>query len=216
MFEDPTVLALSPVHFFALSFDCHQLPTPETIPAKRTHSLPSTHHLCHEFPFAHVTMGWHEEGIGLEVEVNQLFTKACYPEVSRGDSIELFIDTRDLKSAGFNTRFCHHFFFLPQAVDDQLCGEITRFRTEDDHPLCDSQALKCQTHFNRKGYVMNIFIPVSCLYGYDPKQFDRLGFNYRINRATGAAQHFSVVSSEYQVDQQPSLWASVNLQTKSP
>lgn len=58
---------------------------------------------------------------------------------------------------------------------------------------------------------MKIFIPSQCLYGYDPKQFDRLGFTYRINRAGGQPQHFSVISQEYQIDQQPSLWGSIKL-----
>ena len=121
------------------------------------------------------------------------------------------IDTRDLKSAGFNTRFCHHFYFLAQAVEGQQAGEITHFRTEDRHPLCDSQALECQIKSSSKDYILQIFIPSQCLYGYDPKQFDRLGFTYRINRVGGHPQHFTVVSEEYQIDQQPSLWGSLRL-----
>jgi hypothetical protein len=49
------------------------------------------------------------------------------------------------------------------------------------------------------------------LYGYDPKQFDRVGFTYRINRHGGNPQHFAVVSKDYQIDQQPSLWGSIKL-----
>jgi hypothetical protein len=211
MFEEEVPFALNPVHFFALSCDCLRIVKKESTPSLTTHLLPSTSRLCHEYPFAKVAMGWHAEGIAFHIQVDQPFVKAVYPDVTKGDSVELFIDTRDLKSAGFNTRFCHHFFFLPKAVEEDQWGEITHFRTEDSHPLCDPNALECSVQIAKDHYKMKIFIPAQCLFGYDPNQFDRLGFTYRINRSGGHAQHFSVVSQEYQIDQQPSLWASVKL-----
>jgi hypothetical protein len=173
--------------------------------------LPSTHRLTHEELFAKVAMGWNEEGVAAHLQVSQPASESSYPEIERGDSVELFFDTRDLKSAGFNTRFSHHFFFLPQSVEGVAKGEKTHFRTEDSHPLCDPQELYCQTQLKKNDYSMKIFIPTQCLYGYDPKQFDRLGFTYRINRHGGKPQHFAVVSQDYQIDQQPSLWGSIKL-----
>lgn len=210
MFEN-TPFSLNPLEFFGLACDCRYLSKKDQTASFSTHSLPDTTRLSHEYGFAKVAMGWHEEGLSWQIQVDQSFTRATYPDVLRGDSVELFIDTRDLKSAGFNTRFCHHFFFLPQIVDGHVCGEITHFRTEDNHPLCDSQALQVQTQLGRDSYKMKIFIPTQCLYGYDPRQFDRLGFTYRINRIGGQPQHFSVVSQDFQVDQQPSLWGSIRL-----
>ena len=58
---------------------------------------------------------------------------------------------------------------------------------------------------------LQIFIPAECLHGYDPEQFDRLGFSYRINRYALPPQHFSVVTKEYQIEQQPSLWSHMRL-----
>jgi hypothetical protein len=71
--------------------------------------------------------------------------------------------------------------------------------------------LYCQTQLKKNQYQMKIFIPTECLYGYDPKQFDRLGLTYRMNRHQGEPQHFAVVSPDYQIDQQPSLWGSLKL-----
>jgi hypothetical protein len=143
--------------------------------------------------------------------VSQAFQRVTYPDIARGDSVELFFDTRDVKTSGFNTRFCHHFFFLPEAVDGHQAGEITRFRTEDIHELCDPKELKVKSQLKSNSYQMQIFIPAHCLHGYDSEQFDRLGFTYRINRPDGPSQHFSVVTDDYQVEQQPSLWSSVRL-----
>lgn len=210
MFKDQNS-SLNPVHFFALSADCLHLSHKEQIPLLTSHALPSTQGLTHEEQFAQVAIGWHEEGIAVNIHVKQPIVQSFYPSIEKGDSIELFFDTRDLKSSGFNHRFCHHFFFLPQSIEGINKGEKTHFRTEDNHPLCDAQALQSQVQLKKNDYQIKIFIPVQCLYGYDSKQFDRLGFTYRINRYQGKSQHFSVVSQDYQIDQQPSLWGSLKL-----
>lgn len=210
MFE-PQPLSLSPVNFFALACDCHQLAKRDVPPSFTTHLVPASHALTQEEAFAKVAMGWHEEGIALQFQVNRPANRSFYPEIEQGDSIECFFDTRDVKTSGFNTRFCHHFFFLPHSIEGVTKGEKTHFRSEDSHPLCDAQELECSVQLKKKEYVMNMFIPVQCLVGYDPKQFDRLGFTYRINRFGGEPQHFSVLTQEYQIDQQPALWASLKL-----
>jgi len=211
MFEKEVSLQLRPVNFFALQADIHYLKAKDKVPSLTADLLPSTTTLCNEYSFAKVAMGWHEEGLGFQIQVSQPYTRSSYPNLENGDSVELMIDTRDVKTSGFNTRFCHHFYFLPKSDEDNLCGEITRFRTEDTHPLCDPSLLVLNAQFSSGSYKLNIFIPSQCLHGYDPNQFSRLGFTYRINRAGGASQHFSVTGDEYQINQQPSLWSSLRL-----
>lgn len=213
MFEQK-IFSLTPVNFLALGTDCYQLPKEERFPSLTKYALPTTARLCHEYTFAKVAMGWREEGIGFYIHVDQPYLKSLFPDLHRGDSVELMIDTRDVKTSGFNTRFCHHFYFLPEPVEGQQAGEITHFRTEDSHPLCEPHLLMCETQLEVRGYKMKIFIPSQCLYGYDPKQSNRLGFTYRINRVGGRPQHFSVSSQEYHIDQQPALWSSITLVKK--
>lgn len=215
MFEDNPI-QLTPVGFFALGFDCRSLPVikgsdPYPTPSFPKYALPETGFLCHEKAFAEISMGWNEDGLAFQVKAKAAPVQSSFPSIENGDSVELMIDTRDLKTSGFNTRFCHHFFFLPQSIEGHTAGEITHFRTEDTHPLCEASDLYVETKVNGNGYVMKIFIPAKCLHGYDPKQFDRLGFTYRINRFSGLSQHFSVVTAEYSIDQQPSLWSSIRL-----
>lgn len=209
---------LTPVNFFQISADCLYLPPSKekkfptiTKNQAQTMLLPDTSDLCSEESFAEVSLGWNEEGLEAYVRVNRPFKRAFYPEVERGDSVELFIDTRDVKTSGFNTRFCHHFFFLAEGVEGHLAGEMTKFRTEDIHPLCDPSELKVKSLVQSSGYTLNIFIPSHCLYGYDPDQFNRLGFAYRINQADGFSQHFTVVTEDFPIEQQPSLWGSLIL-----
>ena len=204
------LVPITPVNFFQLSWECFYVPAGGMTSLKK-HALPDLSDLCSEPYFAKVAMGWNKEGLEFFIEIGQPARRSNYPEVLRGDSVELFIDTRDVKTSGFNTRFCHHFFFLPEEVDGHVAGEITRFRTEDVHDLCSPKELRVKTLLKSHNYTLQIVIPAACLNGFDPEQFDRLGFAYRINRPDGPPQHFSAVTDDYGIDQQPSLWSSVKL-----
>lgn len=210
------IASLSPINFFQLSFECLRLPQSKGGPFKLTEKLfdrykiPSTESLTGEGSFAEAAIGWDVDGLEALIHVQEPFIEASYPNVSSGDSVELFIDTRDIKTSGHNTRFCHHFFFFPEALDGRHAGELTRFRTEDSHELCDPNELLVKASIKKDSYTLQIFIPSLCLHGYDPEQYKRLGFTYRINHE-GESQHFSVLTSEYQIEQQPSLWSSVKL-----
>lgn len=205
---------VNPIHYFALSFPCVKLAKEEKIASWNRHTLPSTAELTGEDSFAKVAMGWSLEGVALQIAVDASSFESFYPDIETGDSVELFFDTRDLKTAGFNTRFCHHFFFLPQKEGSHTKGEITHFRTEDSHPLADPSLLDCTVTRKKQGYHMAIFIKSEALFGFDPRQFSRLGFTYRINRYGESSQHFSVTSQTYRIDQYPSLWASLSLVEK--
>ena len=207
---------ITPINFFQLGIDSPFLREKKSFPAinsknMKKYLLPDTTALLAENKFADVAFLASYEGIEIFAKIDIPYTQAYYPDITRGDSVEVFIDTRDVKTASFNTRFCHHFYFLAEAVDGAMKGEITHFRTEDVHPLCDSNELQVKPVNNSKGYQLSIFIPASCLHAYDPDQFSRLGFSYRINRGRRAPQHFSITSSDYPIDQQPSMWASINL-----
>jgi hypothetical protein len=208
MSENPIeqIPPLAPIDFFSIFLD-----VPYEKKLKKIPRLPHFGELLDEEPFAEVGLACSEQGIGVEIDVDQPFAEAFFPNFADGDSVELFFDTRDLKTAGFNTRFCHHFVFLPAAVGGVQKQEITRFRTEDTHPLCDPEELGCQTTFHKKSYTMEIYIPASSLHGYDPAMFQRLGFTYRINRPSYTSQHFSISSRDYAIDQHPALWSSLAL-----
>ena len=113
-----------------------------------------------------------------------------------------------LTIAGFITRFCHHFVFLPKPVDGICAQEITAFRTDDRHELCDASLLHVEGDFQKRSYSLKIFIPAECLHGYDPSSFDRLGFSYRIHRFGGDPQHFTLSSEYFVIEKEPSLWCS--------
>lgn len=201
---------LTPIQFFQIGVECAYLPLGHSLTGKK-YLLPDMSTLCHEESFGQVAMGWNEEGIQFLVKVDKPVEIVYYPDVIRGDSFEVFIDTRDVKTSGYNTRFCHHFFFLPELFEETQAGEITHFRTEDTHELCDPVLLKIKSQVKKAEYSLEIFIPKEALNGYDPQQFNRIGFAYRINRPRYQSQHFSCRTEDYQIEQQPSLWSSIKL-----
>lgn len=209
MFEEGFI-PLSPASFFNVQWDCPYLEEVKALKEEK-YKLPDTSALCKEEPFAALHMGWNENGLHFLCHSHSPFKDAFYPDITRGDSLEIFIDTRDRKQSGFNTKFCHHFFFLPQSIDGHKAEEITHFRTEDAHDLCDPKELHLASEIQSGGYLLKISIPSSCLFGYDPKQFQRLGFTYRINRWGKPPQHFSAITAEFPIEQHPSLWGSVQL-----
>lgn len=203
-----SIVQLAPVDFFQISWD---LPFAKEIPSRFSGSftLPDTSEFLGEDSFALMKMACHEKGLLIHARVEKPYEESFFPNWEKGDSLELFIDTRDLKTTGFMTKFCHHFVIVPEK--EGSAHEVTRFRTDDNHPLCSPEDILVTTSFEKKAYEMKIEISSACLHGYDPLSFDRLGFTYRFNRYGGAPQHFSVSSQDYAIERHPSLWASFKM-----
>lgn len=202
---------IAPIHFFRLKVDVKYGKEITRKLFGKGYQLPETSAFLGEEHFADVALAWHEGGIEVQIQVHQKFEGASYPKFEEGDAVELFIDTRDLKEAGFPTKFCHHFLILPQEVQGVRALELTRFRNEDSHPLCDPEAIRVETEMTSREYTFRISLPAEILHGYDPKAFDKMGFTYCIHRPKKESEHFAVSSKYVQVAQHPSLWATCHL-----
>jgi len=164
-------------------------------------------------PFASVYMGWSAEGISLKIDVKESIKEVSL-DYRKSDSVELFFDTRDVKTKNYFTRFCHHFVFFPAPIDNIQAKEVTRFHSEDVHPLCKEEDLYLDVKQKKTSYEMYIVIPQRCLHGFDPKRFNRLGFTYQINRSENEPQVFTCAIEEFKIDRNPSVWASLILKEK--
>ena len=196
---------LEPIHFLRLNVEIKQGKKPSS------RYLVDTSELVGEDPFADIGMSWSQEGLYVYLHAHKKFEEASYPKFTEGDALELFFDTRDRKDAGFPTRFCHHFLILPQEIQGVRVMELTRFRTEDSHPLCDPAKIEISFHAGSRDYFLDLFFPTEILHGYDPYSFDRLGFTYTVHRYKNHPQNFSVSSNYVNIAQNPSLWASCKL-----
>lgn len=210
--------ALTPISFFQMECDCKRLPATSAAPCMRlieknykNYLLPNVTSLTDDEDFIEFALGWDLDGLEGFVKIKEPFEKISYPAIEKGDSVEVMVDTRDVKSSGYNTRFCHHFYFLPESIESKQAGEITKFRTEDKHDWCHPGDLLLRTKILKESYSLQFFIPSHCLLGYDPEQFPRIGFTYRVNRCGAPPAHFSASSRDYLVEQQPSLWSTMRL-----
>jgi hypothetical protein len=202
---------LLPADFFSYRFSIPHAKDLENVSLKKMEEIPSLSNLLDEVAFGSISLAWSEEGIAGKLTVKKPFEGAFFPEYAKGDSLEVFIDTRDHKKSSFASRFCHHFVFLAGEVNGIQAEEVTRFRSEDSHPLCSSSDLKVLCKASGNSYELSFIIKESALHGYDPSQFPRIGFAYKINRVKGKPQHFPCSSTRFELFEHPSLWSSITL-----
>lgn len=205
--------AISPISCFSLNFNI-PLATDNFFNKKKYREidfLPNTQIASNQEIFGEVIIGWNLQGIYFIIQVYQPFENSSSVEVSRGDGIEIFIDTRDQKSHNI-TRFCHHFIFLPVATDDILSKEVTELPLENTRKLADPKDLINNVTFSKKGYRMDICILEKALYKFNPIDIHTLGFTYLLHRKLGPSQYFSGSPREFKIEKSPILWASGKLQ----
>lgn len=205
--------AISPISCFSLNFSI-PFATDNFFGKKKYREidfLPNTQIASNQEIFGEIIIGWNLQGIYLIVQVHQPFENSSSIDVSRGDGIEIFIDTRDQKSHNI-TRFCHHFIFLPAASDNVLSKEVTEFSLENTRKLADSTDLLNNVTFSKRGYRMDICILEKALYKFNPIDINTLGFTYLLHRKSGSPQYFSASPKEFRVEKSPMLWASGKLQ----
>ncbi len=167
---------------------------------QRARPLPNMTGLTGEGHLVDVTLAW--SSLFLYFHITSRLS------LEEGDSIDLFIDTRDLKNSNVMTRFCHHFIITPEEEEGV---EVTRFRGEDKHELADPKLMKIETHVKRRSYEFSVALPKEVLHGYDPREFKRLGFAYRFQKKNGEKQHFNLSSNFFNLEKHPALWASLEL-----
>lgn len=201
--------ALFPADFFSFAFEVERVE--DDFGAKKRFLLTDTHELLAEERFASFYLGWSQEGLFFQAEVDKVFEKSNPQNYKSGDALELFFDTRASKTA-FTNQFCHHFLIFPEPIDGIQSKEVSRFRMEEDaHALAEPNALKVELEKHRKSYSVKVFIKADDLHGYDPKNMRKLGFSACVHRPVRPAQHFAISSAHFSIEEHPALWPTCNL-----
>ncbi|MBS0627301.1 MAG: hypothetical protein JSS09_03715 [Verrucomicrobia bacterium] len=192
---------LFPADFFKFNIEIKQTLT----------LLPDFSDLLGEDSLSSLSLSWSDSGLSGVFSIKNPLEASFFPDFIKGDAIELFLDTRDNKKSGFATKFCHHFVFLGKEVNGVRVQEITKFRLEDAHTLCDPAEILFKVIEKKGGYEATFTLPKEVLHGYDPLQFSKLGLAYRIHRYKGKPMHFPFSGKYFEPLQHPSLWASLLL-----
>ncbi len=165
---------------------------------------------------AEVYAAWSDAGLVFAVSVSgkkqPVWCRASRPEDS--DSLQVWIDTRDMHNVHRASRFCHRFLFLPSGGgrnSDEAFGQslpINRAR-EPARPVA-AGLLKARSHTRPGGYRLECFVPAEAMIGFEPGEHPRLGFTYAVIDRELGEQTFSV-GRPMPYDEDPSLWATLEL-----
>ena len=203
--------------FFHYSFTCPYRPDPSKIDGNLRDwddacKLPDLMGVEGMQSFASLYMAWNDDGLYLGLEVKKKSRYKLDPKnFAEGDCLELFLDTRDLKETHRANRYCYHFYFLPGGRGREGTKPIGRQTTIDNAreqaPPCPEEAIETGLRRLKRSYQMEIKLPTLGLHGFQPREFDRLGFTYLLHDSELGLQSWSAGRDQATTD--PSSWGTI-------
>lgn len=132
----------------------------------------------------------------------------------KGDGYRICIDTRDARENKRATRYCHFFYALPVGGGKNKRQPIidlhTMSRAKESPPTIDASQIQIATHIEKQYLATEILIPATCLQGWDPSQYPRIGLFYKVKDTSAGPQHLTV-DDELGWNVDPSTWATAVL-----
>ena len=180
------------------------------------HDLGTFNDLTGKKQFADLKMGWNANGIYVHLRVHgktqSIWARTQKPEDS--DGLQIWIDTRDTHMIHRATQYCHWFVLLPVGAGKgftQPSARMLPINRAKQHPNpIIPDAIRVKGAIKRDGYELQAFIPSDALTGFNPDEYQRLGFFYKVTDRELGTQHFSL-GNDYPVTEDPSLWGSLTL-----
>jgi hypothetical protein len=164
-------------------------------------------------PGAAVYLAWSAKGISVAVDVRD--AKAAVPDPRSfwvGDVLELFLDTRDRKTARPYEPGDHQFWLAP--LVDKKRVYVGRWKRNAEIPETNYDIPGIQSAAVRtgSGYVMECLIPAALLQGFNPAAGARWGLNLNLS-VKGAHQDREVFWTlpKGESAEQPATWGTVTL-----
>ncbi len=186
----------------------------EPLPDLRSLSQPqdSPPPLC----FASVRLGWHESGVGVQLEVTGKSRPVRCLEESpdSSDGLTLWIDTRNTQTIHRASRFCHALGLLPSGAgrrgDAPVIVPCPIARARDEPPEVARGSWRIESQLLEDGYRLQAWIDSSALHGWDTETIDAVGFTYRV-RDNELGDQVLALGDEFPYDRDPSLWSVLRL-----
>ena len=166
--------------------------------------------------FADLALAWNELGLGVQLEVHgkDKEPQGSADRLRASDGLTLWMDTRDARTSHRASRYCHQFHFLPSGGgpdhDEPVFTQTKIHRALQDAPFASTAAVPFRCRRERKGYVIEAFLPATVLNGFDPEQSRRLGVFYAVRDAELGEQTLGV-DAEFPFVEDPSLWSVLEL-----
>ena len=209
--------------FFDFSFVCPYRPDPPRIDGNLrdwddSWRIPDLMAVEGLKSYADLYMAWDDSGLYFALHVRRKTRYKIDPKNhARGDCLELWIDTRDLKDAHRANRYCYHFYFLPGGAGrdgKKPIGRQTSIENaREQAPPCPEDSIEVGLRRLKRSCRMEIKLPASGLEGFQPREFDRLGFTYLLHDAEKGLQSWSG-GRDLPIAQDPSTWGTVELRAE--
>jgi hypothetical protein len=206
--------------FFDFAFVCPHRAQPPTIDGNlRDWSpeevLPDLMGVEDRDPFARLLASWDDSGLYFGFEISRKKTYKIKPkEPVKGDCLELWIDTRDLKDSHRANRYCHRFYLLPGGRGSDGKQPIARHThivgAREQSPPCPEDQIEVGLRRLKRTCQMEIKIPAAGLNGFQPREFRRIGFNYILHDAEKGQQSWTCDGDEERSND-PSTWGTLEL-----
>ena len=163
-----------------------------------------------------LSAAWNPKGIGITAEV----TGKQHPAVSdidrpdETDAVQIWINTRNTTTIHRANRLCHHFCLLPNGGGDTGLDPVVRqlpiARASEDPPIFPPDKFTIRSERHDAGYILEAWIPASCLNGFDPTESSQLAF-YAMLRDSELGDHCLTVDAAFPFASDPSLWQTLDL-----
>lgn len=166
--------------------------------------------------FAEVRTGWNESGIGVRIEIRGK-KETPQGDIDRpraSDGVTIWIDTRDSRTSHRASRYCHQFHLLSSGggadKEEAVFIQSKIHRALQDAPLSAPTSVRFHSARTKSGYVVEAFLPVVVLNGYDPEENKRLGFFWSVRDAE-LGEMTAGVDADFPYAEDPSLWSVLDL-----
>ena len=168
-----------------------------------------------ERSFADVYAAWSTDGMWFAVRVSRSKALRVLPNrLSEGDCLELYIDTRDFRSAHRAGRYCHKFVVAPVGGTGRsnapLFEHLDIQRAQMTPPHITAKQVKIAAMVASDEYTIELFLPRDVLNGYDVDVTRRMGLAYVLRDTEHGAQTWPH-SGDLPVWSDTSLWATIEL-----
>lgn len=210
---------IPPRVLFRFSVPCRRVGPrwgPRGLPLPEDHALPHLAALEGAPPLAEVRAGWNAQGLIFNVHVaGKRHPPWCrHTQMDASDGLHLWIDTRDTHNVHRATRFCHRFAFLPAGSGAEWLepcgGQLAIHRAREQARPARRESLLLFVQRSADGYLLHALVGYDALTGFDPEETRRLGFMYLVRDRERGDQTLSV-GDEFPYDEDPSLWATLEL-----
>jgi hypothetical protein len=167
--------------------------------------------------WAEVRLAWNPRGLGLAVQAEGLSDLQLAPDRPEGFAdVQIWVDTRDTRDISRASRFCHRFtaslrLHMPGR---KLAVEVAQrpiARAVADAPMSRPGLIASRAELSRAGWSLEVFLPAQALNGFDHETNRRLGFAYQVSDHAREDQ-FLGVGRDFPIGENPSLWATLELQ----